>query len=399
MAVPENEVSRYIGGSIVWEIPRINLGERSQLVKRLFCFTEKRPMVGALALIISLGFALIIHPTHAAQWEVTVAAAKKEGVVSVWGPPGAWARKALTEEFNKRYPDIKVDFQGSTGSKGWPKIATERRAGVYTVDVHVGGAGTAVTGLYAAKVQQPIEQAFILPEVREKKNWWQGKYHYSDPENKYVFVFSINPTPAIAYNTQMIDPKQFKSYVDLLDPKWEGKIVMHDPRDPGGPGNARWYFYLEAMGKEFVKTLAKQLVLTRDLRQGAEWVATGKYPIATGISDVGTREFSEKGAPIAQIASLKEGSNLTAAWGTANLLTRAPNPNAAKVFINWLLSKEGQLAWQIHAGDNSARTDIPKDMLTADKRLVEGTKYYPNYTAEDLRKREEGTKLAQEYIK
>ncbi len=208
-------------------------------MERLFCFTEKRRMVAALALIISLGFALIIHPTYAAQWEETVAAAKKEGVVSVWGPPGAWARKALTEEFNKRYPDIKVDFQGSSGSTGWPKLATERRAGLYSVDVHVGGAGTAAAGLYEAKVQQPIEPAFILSEVKDKKNWWQGEYHYSDPENKYVFVFIVNPSPAIAYNTQMVDPKQFKSYVNLLDPKWEGKIVMHDPRDPGGPGSAR----------------------------------------------------------------------------------------------------------------------------------------------------------------
>ncbi len=146
--------------------------------------------------------------------------------------------------------------------------------------------------------------------------------------------------------------------------------------------------------------MAKQLVLTRNLRQGAEWVATGKYPIATGISDVGTREFSDKGAPIAQIAHLKEGSNLTAGWGTANLLTRAPNPNAAKVYINWLLSKERQLAWQIHASDNSARIDIPKDMVPADKHMVKGTKYYPNYTAESVRIRSTvSTKLAQEYIK
>lgn len=367
-------------------------------MERLSCCVPKQSMVVASTAVISLAFALMVHPAYAGQWEETLAAAKKEGAVSIWGPPGAWARSALMEEFNKKYPDIKVDFQGSSGSKGWPKLATERRAGVYTVDVHVGGAGTAVTGLYESKVQEPIEPAFLLPEVRDKKLWWQGRYHYSDPENKYVFVFSLNPTPAIAYNTQIIDPKQFRSYVDLLDPKWQGKIVMHDPRDPGGPGNARWYFYVQVMGKDFVKRLAKQLVLTRDLRQGAEWVATGKYPLATGISDVGTREFSEKGAPISQIAGLREGSNLTPAWGTANLLTRAPHPNAARVYVNWLLSREGQLAWQVHAGDNSARTDIPKDMLSADKHLVEGTKYYPNYTAADIRGREEATKLAQEYI-
>ena len=302
-------------------------------------------------------------------------------------------------EFNKRYPDIKVDFRGSSGSRGWPKLARERRAGLYSVDIHVGGAGTASTGLYKAKVQQPIEPAFSLPEVKDEKNWWQGRHHYSDPEDKYIFVFTINPTPVIAYNTQMVDPKQIKSAMNLLDPKWKGKIVMYDPRIRG-PGSARWHFYVEAMGKNYARKLAKQLVLTRNHRQAAEWVATGRYPIATGISDVNVRVFSQKGAPIAQIANFKEGNYLTAAWGTANLLTRAPHPNAAKVYINWLLSKEGQLAWQKIGGYNSARIDIPKDMVPASNHMVKGIKYYRQYTAEDIRKRGlTSDKLAKEYIK
>lgn len=365
---------------------------------RLIYYIRKCRMATELTLILSLGFALIIHPAYADEWEDTLAAAKKEGVVSIWGPPGTWARKALVQAFNKRYSDIKIDFRGSSGSRGWPKIARERRAGLYSVDVHVGGAGTAVTGLYKAKVQQPIETAFILPEIKDKRNWWKGRYQFSDPEGKYVFVFTINPTPVLAYNTKMVDPKQFKSAMDLLDPKWKGKIVMYDPR-VRGPGNARWHFYVDAMGKDFVRKLAPQLVLVRDHRQAAEWVATGRYPIGTGLSDVNVRVFSKKGAPIAQIPDFKEGNYISAAWGTANLLTHAPHPNAAKVYINWLLSKEGQLAWQTHAGYNSARVDIPKDMLPASSHMVKGTKYYTQFTAEDIHKRATvSTKLAQEYL-
>jgi iron(III) transport system substrate-binding protein len=367
-------------------------------MERLFCFTGKRRMFAMLALTISLEFALIISPAYSSEWQETLAAAKKEGVVSVWGPPGTWARKTLAEAFNKTYPDIKVDYQAVSGSSGWPKFARERIAGLYTVDVHVGGTGTAADVLYGEKVLEPIEPALILPEVKDKKHWWDGRHHYSDPENKYIFVFIIDSSPAIAYNTQMDHPKQLKSYADLLDLKWEGKIVMHDPR-VRGPGSARWLFYVQSMGQEFVKKLAKQLVLTRDFRQGPEWVATGKYPIATGISDVETREFAKKGAPIAQIPYLKEGANLTAGWGTANLLTRAPHPNAAKVYINWLLSKEGQLAWQTETTDNSARIDIPKDMVASEKHVVKGVRYFPNYTAESLRLRIVSDKLAQEYLK
>ena len=149
-----------------------------------------------------------------------------------------------------------------------------------------------------------------------------------------------------------------------------------------------------------MKQLAKQLVVTRDERQGAEWVATGKYPLATGISDTETRTFAKKGAPIDQIAHLKEGANLTCGWGTANLLTHAPHPNAAKVYLNWLLSKDGQLAWQSQTNDNSARTDISKDMVDKDKMVVQGVKYYPNYTADSIKlRRTVADKLAKQYLK
>jgi len=365
----------------------------------LFSLRGRPRVAGPLALVVALGLALTVSPACADEWEQTLAAAKKEGTVSVWGPPGTWARKTLAEAFNKTYPDIKVDYQGTTGSRGWPKIERERKAGLYTVDVHVGGSGTAAGVLYRQKVLEPIGPALLLPEVKDKKNWWDGQHHWSDGEDKYVFVFIIDSSPALAYNTQMVDPKQLKSYMDLLDPKYEGKIVMEDPRGRGA-GSARWLFYVQSMGPEFVKKLAKQLVLTKDVRQGAEWIASGKYPMGTGISDTETRTFADKGAPIAQIAHLKEGANLTCGWGTANLLTHAPHPNAAKVYLNWLLSKEGQLAWQTHTSDNSARIDIAKDMVAPEKHVVPGVKYFPNYTADSITLRMTvSDKLAKEFLK
>jgi len=332
------------------------------------------------------------------DWERLLEAAKKEGTVSLWGPPGAWARVSLVDEFQKSFPQIKVDYQGASGSAAWPKIEAERQAGLFTLDVHIGGVATSATSLYKAKAQQPIEPALILPEVKERKDWWQGKFHFGDPEEKFAFVSSISPIPAIAYNPQTVDPREFRSYRDLLHPKWKGKIVMFDPR-VAGPGSARWHFFVEALGKEFVEQLAKQLTLTRDLRQPVEWIASGKVPMGVGLSDVHVAEFTKKGAPVAQLSHLAEGNYLSAGWGTVNLIERAPHPNAARLYINWLLSKEGQLAWQ-KSGYNSARVDISKETVDPANRIVDGVTYYEQFTARAVIKRDEiSTKLAREFIK
>ena len=110
---------------------------RGELMDRLSCLIGKFRTATGVALISAVGLALVINSALAGEWEETLAAAKKEGVVSIWGPPGTWARKAMIGAFNKRYPNIKVDFRGSSGSRGWPKLARERRVGLYSVDIHV----------------------------------------------------------------------------------------------------------------------------------------------------------------------------------------------------------------------------------------------------------------------
>ena len=335
-------------------------------------------------------------PAWKADWEKLIEPANKEGAVSVWGPPGAWARNVLVDEFRKGFPQIQVEYHGALAAAAWPKVQAERQAGLFTIDLLVGGTGS--TALYKAKAQQPIEPLFLLPEIKDKKAWWQGKFHFADPEGKYIFIFSIGPIPAIAYNTQLLDPGELKSYRDLLDPKWKGKIVMFDPRIAGA-GGARWHFFVEAMGKEYVERLGQQVVLTRDLRQSVEWIAIGKYPMGIGISYAHAEEFIKKGAPIARISHLAEGNYLTSAWGTLSLLDRAPHPNAAKLYINWLLSKEGQLAWQM-TGYSSARIDISKETVDLMNRIVDGVKYYEQFSEHASRQRDEvSNKLASEIFK
>ena len=81
---------------------------------------------------------------------------------------------------------------------------------------------------------EPIKPALILPEITDTSQWYQKRHHYADPEGQYIFSYVGSATyGAVNYNTKLVDAKEFKSYWDLLNPKWKGKIVARDIRVPG----------------------------------------------------------------------------------------------------------------------------------------------------------------------
>jgi hypothetical protein len=106
------------------------------------------------------------------RWEKTLEAAKREKAVTVYGPSGIEYQNAIME-FQKRYPDIKLNYIAGSGSIHGPRIVTERRAGKYLVDLLVGGSTTPVTVLLPAQALDPIRATFILPEVADESKWWR----------------------------------------------------------------------------------------------------------------------------------------------------------------------------------------------------------------------------------
>lgn len=120
---------------------------------------------------------------------------------------------------------------------------------------------------------------------------------------------------------------------------------------------------------------------SRDIRQIVDWLATGKFAISglTQVPRTGLDVAKKQGLPVDwfDAAQLKEGVPLFASTGRAVLLNRAPHPNAARVLINWLLSREGQIVFQkVSPAADSLRTDVPKDNLVSYARRVEGAKYH-----------------------
>ncbi|MGH7824644.1 MAG: ABC transporter substrate-binding protein [Candidatus Binatia bacterium] len=343
----------------------------------------------ALSILAGIAALILLFPTFCPsadsktawrqEWEKTVEAAKKEGRVTVY----ISGYDAVLPDFQKEYPDIKVVAVTGRGNEIGQRIHAERRGEKYIADVVSAGANPNYQQFYSAKMLDPIKPALMLPEVLDKSKWFDGKHTYADPEGEYVFVYVGSATyGSIHYNTKLVNPKEFKSYWDLLDPKWKGKIEARDVRRPGpGSGNMRFFYYHSDIGPAFIKRLFSEMNITlfRDYRQGPDWLATGKFAICL-FCDVDV--LKRQGLPVDTFGPgvFKEGGGLVQQYGTLVLMKNAPHPNAARVFINWLLSRKGQISLQKRLAQaespaDSLRIDIAKDDVPVTSRRLEGIKY------------------------
>jgi iron(III) transport system substrate-binding protein len=296
-------------------------------------------------------------PNKSAEWEKIVEAAKKEGKVVVSIPTSAELRKELDTGFKKAYPDIEIELNAARGASNINKIVEEQNAGVRTIDLHVGGTTSIITGLLARNLLEPVPPWMYLPEVKEAKNWWGG-HIWADNAKRFIYSFTGYMTETIWYNTTLVRPEEINSWDSLLDPKWKGKIVILDPRTPGS-GESTWAFLLRIKGEEFLAKLAAQeMTVGRNLRQLAEQVARGKSMISIGVSYYTYLPFIKAGLPIKAISNIKEGYYAATGSGNLAILKNAPHPNTSKIFVNWLLSKEGQTAFSKALGQPTRRLDV-----------------------------------------
>ena len=297
------------------------------------------------------------------DWDRTLAAAKKEGTVAVITDVTASMRDALTLAFQTKY-GIQVELFGALGREVPPRVLAERKAGRYLWDVFVHGTTTGLESMIPAGAFDHLEPALIFPDIKDPKTWRGGGLEFLDP-NKTLMVMTPFQRGTIFYNPKLVNAKEFKSYKDLLDPKWKGKLIMDDPRR-AGPGQATFtFFYLHPeLGVDFIRALAKQqITIFKDYAQEVDAIGQGRYPVLIGTADFVAVARAKQGIPIAIVDSrqLKEGADVSPANGSLAFFNNAPHPNAAKVYINWLLSKEGQTIFARANGYVSARLDVPTD--------------------------------------
>lgn len=337
------------------------------------------------------------RPAWQAEWEETLVGARKEGKVVIYGPPGPEMRRLLTEEFHKAYPGISVEYTPQSGSELPVKVQAERRVGLYLADLFINGAGTMLSVKDAAV---PIKQFLILPEVKDGKNWQGGKFEFCDREEELALVFASLVNIAMAYNPNLLEPAKAAemSFWDLAKPEWKGKIVMGDPR-VSGPSRTVFHFAYRQpqLGRDYLRALAKnEPMLGRDFRLLLEWVGRGKYPVLLGADPVQSTELIKLGLPIQLQPELKEGSSVTQAWAVVVHPDRVPHPNAAKIYLNWLLSKDGQIVWSKAAGQPSLRLDVATEGLAREVVPKPGVTYAKDYREEVFEQRPEVVKFAQE---
>jgi iron(III) transport system substrate-binding protein len=341
-----------------------------------------RPLKAALLALVGFslagyGYALAAQAdAWKADWEKTLQAAKKEGQLVLYGSADF---EHLFAEFHKKYPEIKVVGVYGRGADVAKRFMSERRAERYLADLYVNGMTTGYNVFYKAKALDPIPPQLVLPEVTDLSKWWQGKHHYVDPEGQYLLNINGETRIVVGYNTKLVNPTEIKSYWDLLNPKWKGKIVAYDP-SLGGAGDAmRFFFHQKSLGPDFIKRILTEteLVISSDTRQMGDWLAGGKYALSIfgPISRMDLDVMQMQGLPVSWFAPdhLKEGAYITAGSGGVALINKAPHPQAAKIALNWLLSREGQVAYQRiftqgNDGPDSLRIDIPKDKVPPGNR-------------------------------
>jgi len=321
-------------------------------------------------------------PAWQVEWDKTVKAAEAEGALVIYMTQAF--EPVFREAFQKKFPKIKVTLVTGRGPDLSQRVMSERRAEKFAVDLYVSGNISPLTVFHKAKILEPVKPLLLLPDVLDTSAWYEGKHHYDDGENRYIFVFEGTPRSGeITYNTKLVNPAEIQSYWDLLQPKWKGKIVSVDPLASGPISAAHIFFYKQPdLGAEFLRRFHAdtEITVVRSNEQMLDWLSAGKYAFGIGARDVDNAMM--QGLPLNQFlpASLKEGSSVTAYNGTLSYFNRAPHPNAAKVAANWLLSREGQASWldfnQKSGGlYDSLREDISKEKVSERARRVKGAKF------------------------
>ena len=295
------------------------------------------------------------------EWQRILSAAKQEGKVTIAANPDPDVRRMIPEKFTARF-GIPVEYIGASSGEVLARLQAERKAGLFTIDACLGGVDPVY---YYEKMLDPLKPILLLPEVLDLSKWEQRKLWFSDPEQQYVLRILLNVVAVFDINTQRVKPEDVKSVKYFLDPKWKGKISAHDPTI-AGTGNSRAAYLYVLFGLDFLKKLYvnQEVVITRNRRQMADWLVRGTHPIGLGAQSQELERLAKEGFPVSQLDHIPDAPGyLSSGPGDIALVNKAPHPNAARVFLNWMASREGVETLARSQLDNPLRTDIDKSFV------------------------------------
>ncbi len=284
---------------------------------------------GLATALVMFGFAAM-HGASAQEpdWEKVVAAAKKEGTVTVYHAQlGAPHWKTVVQTFEKTY-GIKVQEFDARASELTERIRTEQTSQRYVADVEFHGD----TSILLQRQTDFIAEHGGVPNMKNLRPPFAADA-FAVPAWVQVVCTLVN--------TSLVKPgDEPKAWKDLLDPKWKGKIITDDMRATGS-GQTVFAVLYKNYGPEFLEKLkAQDMGIGRDLQEDSRRVARGEYSIF--INQIIAFASPLKGLPV-KVATMEDGCPYTPIQGA--ILKGAPHPNAARLFINHLISKDSQVTY------------------------------------------------------
>ena len=312
---------------------------------RIFGNIAERIFLISLLAVLSLS-----SSTFAAAMDTLIDGAKGEGELVYYASMNLSEANGVIAAFEQRYPFVKVKLYRTGSEKLLTRVLTEARAKKSLADViqtvefsmHIFNRN----GILARYL--PQANGFFPKEFKEDGAWTTVYY------NAYV----------TAYNTQLVAPRGLpKTYEDLLDPKWKNKLMMEGTK-------AEWFAgMLQIMGQEpgldYMRALAKQQPSPREGHELlAQLVAAGEGIFDINIPAASVERMKERGAPIDWIALGPVPSVMVG----AGISSQATHPNAAKLFLEFVLSRDGQKLMRT-PGRLVARSDLDNEQAEMLKRL------------------------------
>ena len=308
------------------------------------------------------------------EWDELIAAAQAEGqvVLALGGSDSRTGRFAFAA-FEKQF-GVQIVASSGSGSDNANRILAEQGRGLFTVDI-VTVSGGSLERLRAADALTPVSEWLIHPSVIDRsKDWWLAETIWSDRDGKYVMAdsLSVGPIGDIWYNTENVtqeDLDAINDYRDLLLPQFKGRIAMRAMNSPGGKSVIARLWLTPGLGPDFLDAIHRvaevDLVNPEGDKELAEGVANGKWDFGIFGGGRDFRALQNLQLPVRELTLTKQVGGLsTEISGGNGMLKDPPHPNAAKLFLNWWYTQEGQTADQESVsaygptGSVSLRSDV-----------------------------------------
>jgi ABC-type Fe3+ transport system substrate-binding protein len=311
-----------------------------------------RALIGALMLLAPLA-------AHAQDINELAAKAKGQKLQVFTAGEDAWG--LMLGVFGKKF-DIDVDQNVARPSVALSRIRTEQKSGQFVWDLWMGGTSNMVNAAVPAGLLEPLEQYFVLPEVKDMSNWRHPDYIFNDA-GRHVFAH-VNRLDFFAYrNTANIPDVKVETWEDLLNPKLKGKISIRDMSVPNAGTFTLATMYKDLGADALRKFLKEQDVhIYENVQQLENAVVRGDQVLSIGLEPYSWDKCRADGGckTIEQVrpfgAVISNGMTIP---------KNPPHADVVRLWVNWFLSKEGQTEWvKAWAKDNttgaiSMRKDVP----------------------------------------